>query len=135
MRFPTMLGPILLLAVASLPAAAQYQWGRPKPPATGACFYRDGFFRGDYFCLKLGDTWPSLPRGFNDQISSIRIFNGAQVRIFNDVNFRGPNSRIPRSVQDLTRLPIPGNPSKNWNDRISSIAVYRANDAWDRGHP
>jgi hypothetical protein len=57
------------------------------------------------------------------------------VRIFNDTNFRGVNVRIPRSANDLARLPIPGNPNKNWNDRISSISVYRANDAWDRGHP
>ena len=135
MRFRISLGPVLLLLVASLPAFAQYQWGRPKPPQTGACFYKDGGFRGDYFCLKLGDTWASLPRGFNDTISSIRIFNGAQVRVYSDSNFGGPNSRIMRSTPDLTRLPLPGNPAKHWNDRISSIAVYRARDAWDRGHP
>jgi len=32
-------------------------------------------------------------------------------------------------------VPRPDNRSKNWNDRISSMAVYRANDEWDRGHP
>jgi hypothetical protein len=135
MRSPFTLGAVLLLSVLSLPAFAQYQWGRPKPPATGACFYRDANFRGDYFCMKLGDTWAVLPSGFNDTISSIRVFNGAQVRIFNDSNFRGPNSRISRQVNDLARLPLPGNRAKNWNDRVSSISVYRANDAWDRSHP
>jgi hypothetical protein len=117
------------------PGQQQYRWGRPRPPATGACFFRDAFFQGDYFCLKLGETWQNMPRGFNDQISSIRVYNGASARVFNDVNFRGPNMRVTRSIQDLVRVPLQGNPSKNWNDRISSIAVYRSNDAWDRGHP
>jgi hypothetical protein len=76
-----------------------------------------------------------MPPGFNDKITAIRLFNGAQVRIFGDDNFRGINSRIRHDVSDLHNVPRPDNRSKNWNDRISSMAVYRANDEWDRGHP
>jgi hypothetical protein len=76
-----------------------------------------------------------MPSGFNDKIRAIRLFSGAQVRIFNDSNFRGVNSRINRDVSDLSYYKLSSNPSKNWNDRISSMAVYRANDSWDRGHP
>jgi Peptidase inhibitor family I36 len=124
-----------LLAFTTLPAFAQYQSGRPRPPKTGACFYKEANFRGEYFCLKMGESWNVMPPGFNDRISSIRLFSGAQVRVFNDSNFRGVNARIPRDVIDLSRFRIPDNPSKNWNNRVSSISVYRANDAWDRSHP
>ncbi len=57
------------------------------------------------------------------------------MRIFNDSNFRGVDSRINHDVSDLHYYKLPDNPSKNWNDRISAMAVYRANDSWDRGHP
>jgi hypothetical protein len=83
----------------------------------------------------MGESWNVMPPGFNDRISPIRLFSGAQVRVFNDSNFRGVNARIPRDVIDLSRFRIPDNPSKNWNNRVSSISVYRANDAWDRSHP
>jgi len=135
MRFRLALCAVLLLSITSLPAISQYQWGRPKPPQTGACFYRDLNFTGDYFCMKVGANWPSMPSGFNDRITSIRLFRGAQVRVFNSGNFRGVNSRITRDAPDLRRLRLPDNPSKNWDDRISSIAVYVANDSWDRSHP
>jgi hypothetical protein len=143
MRFRFALCAVLLLSILPLPAFSQnpqyqnpqYQWGRPKPPQTGACFYKDINFGGQYFCLRLGQNWPNMPPGFNDKISSIRLFNGTQVRIFADSNFRGVNSRITRNVIDLRSLRIPRDPSRTWNDRISAIAVYRANDPWDRSHP
>src|SRR5450755_1484939 len=77
---------VLLLFVTSLPAFAQWEWGRPHPPKTGACFYKDSGFRGDYFCLQVGERWPSLPAGFNDKISSIQVFRGGRVRLFNNNN-------------------------------------------------
>ena len=146
MRFRVALS-AALLSVVTVPLMAQYpppppqspppgyRWGHPKVPSTGACFYKDAYFNGEYFCMKLGQNWPSMPSGFNDKISSIRLFNGAQVRIFNDNNFSGVNSRINRDVQNLKQLMLPSDTSKSWNDRISSLAVYRANDSWDRGHP
>ncbi len=139
MRFRLALSSALFLLTLTVPAFAQYdhprEWGRPRPPKTGACFYRDAGFRGDYFCLNRGENWPSMPPGFNDRISSIRIFRGAQVRIFNDSDFRGVNSRIDRDVPDLRLYHLPTDPSRTWNDRISSISVYREHDEWDRGHP
>jgi len=135
MRFRSALGAFLFLSILALPAFAQHEWGRPRPPQTGACFYKDPDFGGEYFCLRRGENWSSMPPGFNDRISSIRLFHGAQVRIFNDPEFRGVNSRIRRDVNDLRRFRLPTDPSRTWNDRISSISVYRANDEWDRGHP
>jgi hypothetical protein len=121
---------ILLLFAASLPAFAQWQWGRPHPPKAGACFYKDLNFSGDYFCLKAGERWPSLPVGFNDRITSIRVFGGARLRVFNDGNFGGPSLFLDHDANDLRRIPLADNRSKNWNDRISSLAVFQDRDEW-----
>ncbi len=125
----------VLLIFTSLPVFAQWQWGKPRPPKVGACFYKDAYFRGDYFCLKLGDRWPSMPAGFNDRISSIRLIRGARVRIFNHANFDGINLKIDHDVDNLTHIRLPDNVSRDWNDRISSIAIYHDRDDWDRRHP
>jgi hypothetical protein len=135
MRLRFALSMILMGTFMSLPALAQQQWGRPQLPRSGACFYQDSNFRGNYFCLAVGEQWPSMPPGFNDRISSIRLFGGVRVRIFNDSNFNGESLRINREVNNLARVRLVSVPSKSWNDRISSIAVFRQNDNWDRNHP
>jgi hypothetical protein len=126
---------VLFLSFASPPSWAQYRWGRPHPPKVGACFYKDAGFRGDYFCLKLGERWPSMPPGFNDKISSIRIFRDARVRVFQDSEFRGRSLRLDHNVDNLKEIRLPDNPAKSWNDRISAIAVHGDRDEWDRNHP
>jgi hypothetical protein len=132
MRFRFALTMLLLLCVASLPALAQHEWGRPHPPQSGACFFSDGNFQGNYFCLRDGERWPAMPPGFNDRISSIRVFGGARLRIFSDINFGGVSGMIDHDVYDLRVFRLPEYPSKNWNDRISSIAVFREHDQWER---
>ena len=90
-------------------------WGRNgQNPSEGACFYEDANFRGQYFCAPRGATYTALPQGFNDRISSIRVF-GSEVRIFQDVNFRGRSSEIRSDVSDLRG---------NWKDKVSSIRVF-----------
>jgi hypothetical protein len=90
-------------------------WGRnERMPSEGACFYEDSNFRGQYFCVPRGATFTSLPRGFNDRISSVRIF-GAEVRIFQDRNFRGRSREISRDVANLRG---------DWKDDVSSIRVF-----------
>ena len=130
---------LLLLGLASLPALAQQpewgRWGHPQPPRAGACFYKDAGFNGDYFCMRAGDRWPSMPHGFNDQISSIRLFGGAVVQIFENGDFGGRHARIRHDVDTLMRFRLPSDPAKSWNDRISAIAVFQMRDDWDRQHP
>jgi Beta/Gamma crystallin len=99
------------------------EWGRGRRPDAGACFFRDKDFRGDYFCMERGMSYESLPSGFNDRITSIRISGGAEVTIFNDGNFRGVNASTNESVQDLRYWRLPTDPSRSWNDRVSSIQV------------
>lgn len=122
---------VLLLFFTSLPAFAQWDWGRPHPPRSGACFYKEHDFGGDFFCLRPGERWPSLPRGFNDRISSVRVFGGARLRVFTNDNFNGPSLIIDHDIFDLRRVPVGPNPFKSWNDRISSLAVFTGRDEWE----
>jgi len=82
-------------------------------PTDGACFYRDVGFRGDYFCLRAGESTNSLPPALNDEISSVRIFGRATVVIFEDAGFRGASVQFGSDAQSLD----------SWNDKISSIRV------------
>ncbi|HVP63283.1 MAG TPA: peptidase inhibitor family I36 protein [candidate division Zixibacteria bacterium] len=131
MRIRGLLFSALVLMFVALPASAQ-MWGRGERPHDGACFYRDSNFRGDYFCVKSGERLASLPPGFNDRIRSIRVFGDAAVRVFNDENFRGVHTLFRGDdARNLHDVRVPDNHSKNWADRISSIAVFRRDrDEW-----
>jgi hypothetical protein len=90
-------------------------WGRSeRMPSEGACFYEDANFRGEYFCVPRGATFRALPRGFNDRISSIRVF-GADVRIFQDQDFRGRSREIRSDTPNLRG---------DWKDDVSSLRVF-----------
>jgi hypothetical protein len=118
---------IFLIALSSLsfaqgPPPPGLVWGRGPRPGRGACFYRDANFGGDYFCMKAGESYGYLPPGFNDKISSIRTFR-AGVVFFNDHDFTGVRAETRRSLSNLKAWPLPTDPRKTWNDRISSIQV------------
>ena len=89
-------------------------WGSGEIPREGACFYEDANFRGQYFCVPRGGTYASLPRGFNDRISSVRVFRGG-VRIFQDRDFRGRSTELRSDVRDLRG---------SWRDAVSSMRVF-----------
>jgi hypothetical protein len=92
------------------------QWGRNDGSVRdGACFYEDADFRGESFCVPRGATYTALPRGFNDRISSVRVFGDADVRIFQDDNFRGRSAEIRNDTPNLRG---------NWRDKVSSIRVF-----------
>ena len=101
---------VLMSAALGAPSmvAAQYSWGRPSEPQSGACFYKDPEFHGDYFCVRDGENQPDMPRGLNDKISSVRIFGNASVTVFQDSRFEGRSSRFDYDVPDLKR--------EGWND-------------------
>lgn len=92
-------------------------------PDDGACFYKDAHFRGDYFCMRIGESFDSLPSGFNDKISSIRLQGRVRVTLYNDDQFRGISLTVDRSVEDLSHIRKQDDPHKTWNDRVSSIRV------------
>src|SRR5690349_9639775 len=94
-------------------AASAQRWGRERFPDSGACFFREADFRGEYFCVRAGDDVGRMPPDMNDSISSIRLFGRAEVLVFKDIRFNGGSSRFGRSVRDLR--------DEGWNDRISSL--------------
>lgn len=98
-------------------------WGRGPQPRQGACFFRDSNWRGEYFCVARGQNIPSMPPGFNDRISSVRLFGGARVAVYQDSNFRGREARFRRDIADLHDRRVRDDQSRTWNDRISSIQV------------
>ena len=96
-------------------------WNQRSLPRAGACFFKDAGFHGDRFCVINGDRLESLPGDFGDDISSLQLFGGSRVTVFNDRNFRGGSEEFRSSVTDLrTRRFRDGH---TWNNRISSIAV------------
>jgi hypothetical protein len=82
-------------------------------PRNGACFYVDGNYRGENFCLKTGERLRKVEDRFNDSISSVRILGRAQVIVHEHDNFGGASRTI---VNDAPVLP-------GFNDTISSIEV------------
>jgi Beta/Gamma crystallin len=88
-------------------------WGNDNMPREGACFFSEPEFRGQRFCVARGGSYPLLPPGFNDRISSVRI-QRSQVMIFEDKDYDGRNMRLTSSVPDLGRT---------WSNRLSSLRV------------
>jgi hypothetical protein len=108
-------------------ASAQPRWGRERVPQSGACFYEDRNFRGQYFCVRPGERLDSLPAGMGDQISSLRIIGSSELTVYRDRNLRGRSARFIDDVRDLKR--------EGWNDQISSIAVGRGAGGWRGNRP
>jgi len=113
------------LAMLTAPAVHAQHWGRSDFPRTGACFFRDSNFRGDYFCLDAGREYSSLSSGMNDQISSIQIFGDADVTVFQDGRFEGRSTRFRGDVRNLK--------DEGWNDRLSSLRVRSRNGGSGHG--
>ena len=72
-------------------------------------------FRGR--SVRVGGVVPNLQNyGFNDRVSSVRVFEGAW-ELCEHANFQGRCIVIDRDVYDLTRI--------HFNDTISSIRPVR----------
>jgi Domain of unknown function (DUF4214)/Peptidase inhibitor family I36 len=119
MRALTLAG--VVAGLLALPSAASAQhWGHEKFPQSGACFFRDVDYRGDYFCVGAGADVGAVPDDMNDRISSIKVFGRAQVAVFRDVRFGGGSTRFNSNIPNLK--------DQGWNDRISSLRVQGEGD-------
>jgi hypothetical protein len=99
-------------------ARGRRQRGRP---GSGACFFKNVNFTGEYFCSPRGSNISQVP--LDDEITSIQIYGRASVTIYKDPNFSGPEATTDRSIPDLHRWRMPNNPNLNWDNRISSARV------------
>jgi hypothetical protein len=104
-----------ILATITASEADAQRWGRPGTPRSGACFYRDANFQGDYFCVRAGEGVESVPDDMNDEISSIRTFGAdVEVTVYQNRRFSGRSERFGdvRNLRD-----------RGWNDKLSSVQV------------
>jgi hypothetical protein len=114
MRRTSILVACITVATASVTLSAQ-RWGHDRMPASGACFYEDEDFKGDYFCVAGGAELAALSEDTNDKISSIRVIGGVEVTVFADARFSGDSTRFAGDVRDLK--------TNGWDDKISSLRV------------
>jgi hypothetical protein len=98
----------------------------------GACFFKDIDFGGEKFCVRPGERVAMVPPGFNDRISSIRIFGRTEITVYQGRDFQEPSLRLREDVANLQTYQI--QPGHSWNDRVSSIEVVsmRNQGDWDR---
>lgn len=105
--------------------------GRPNRDerrADRVCVYQHVNFSGKSYCWDSGADEPDLRDvGWNDGISSIRVFGGTRVAVFEHSDYQGQRLIVDGDIRDLTG--VRGNGGSNWNDRISSLRV--GND-WER---
>jgi Peptidase inhibitor family I36 len=118
---------ILVLGSSLFAQQGRLRWGMGRTPDAGACFYRDADFRGEYFCVRVGEPVPMVPGDMNDGISSIRLFGRAGVTVYQDVSFRGRSARFDTNVRNLGR--------EGWNDQISSIQVTTSSPIFNPARP
>jgi hypothetical protein len=73
-----------------------------------------------------------VPPGFNDQISSVRIFGRVEVTVYQGRDYQEPSLRLREDVANLQKFQV--QPGHSWNDRVSSIEVtsLRNSGDWDR---
>jgi Protein of unknown function (DUF3011)/Beta/Gamma crystallin len=92
-------------------------------PSRGACFFKEKYYRGEYFCMTRGSSFNLVPPGFNDAISSIKVYGRVSIAIYKNSNFQGDNATFSSSVPDLAAWKLPSDRSRNWNNKISSVQV------------
>jgi hypothetical protein len=115
---------VCVASIAHVSPAFAQRWGHGDVPRQGACFYKDPDFRGEYFCAEVGAHIAAMPNDMNDEISSMRVFGGADVTLFKDVRFQGRSSRFENDVRNLK--------SVGWDDIISSIQIQSSRGAFGR---
>jgi len=92
-------------------------------PSRGACFFKEKYYRGEYFCMTRGAGFNLMPSGFNNAISSIKVYGRVSVVIYKSENFQSDSATLNGSVSDLASWRLPSDRSRNWNNKISSIQV------------
>ena len=106
-------GPSVSIGIGSgAPGPAPGPSGGPR-----ACFFQHAGYGGGSFCVATGDSIGNLNSiGWNDAISSIRLYGGAAVQACEHAGFGGACATWNSNKSDLTGI--------GWNDIISSVDVF-----------
>jgi hypothetical protein len=87
-----------------------------RPSRDRICIYEHINYGGRSQCWNADEEVENLNRlGWNDQVSSVRVFGRARVELYRDADYRGGRIRLDRDTPDLGAL--------NWSDQISSFQV------------
>src|SRR6185503_17141312 len=87
-----------------------------RPARDRICVYEDINYGGRSQCWNADEEERNLSgRGWNDRISSIRVYGRARIEVYRDADYRGQRLRIERDSADLGAI--------NWRDQISSFQV------------
>jgi hypothetical protein len=87
-----------------------------RPARDRICVYENVNFGGRSQCWNADEDVRNLSgMGWNDRISSIRVFGRARLEVYRDADYRGQRMRIDRDTADLGAI--------NWSDQISSFQV------------
>lgn len=78
--------------------------------------YRDSEFKSDSLAMTIGDV-ASMPNGWNDAASSVRVPTGYRVEAYKDTNFVGKSQTFTSSTSNLG--------SYDFNDATSSYRVTK----------
>jgi hypothetical protein len=96
--------------------------GRGERRQDRVCVYEHVNFQGHSQCWDSGEEIDDLRQvGWNDGISSVRVFGGTRVAFYEHAGFDGQRLIVDRDIADLTEVRAGGN--SNWNDRASSVRV------------
>jgi len=88
-------GPSFSFGIGDAPPPA------PVPVMAKVCFYKANNFGGAQFCVSPGDKDPTLPGGWNNSISSIRVQGGAQVTICKNPWYGGACTTVSHDKASL----------------------------------
>jgi hypothetical protein len=87
-----------------------------RPARDRICIYEDINYGGRSQCWSADEEERNLSgTGWNDRISSIRVYGRARLEVYRDADYRGQRVRIDRDASDLGAI--------NWGDQISSFQV------------
>lgn len=105
-------GPSVSIGVGDAPVVPSGPSGGPR-----ACFFEHAGYGGASFCIAAGDSLGNFTAaGFNDVVSSIRLYGGAGVQVCEHAGFGGACQAFSSNKSNLTAL--------GWNDIISSADVF-----------
>ena len=101
-------------------AAAQFDRGNDRRGGDQVCVYKDINYYGAQQCYRAGEEVPNLGAQ-NNSISSIRVYGGTTITVYEKAAFGGRSAEFTSDVSDLGKRMMSGNTT--WSDRIISLRI------------